>query len=319
MFPVVESVNESESVSEPTNVEVAETSTSDGDSSPDVGVSTKRRASKNSKDAYGAEGKTNLLLFNPETLILVTDTKHPLYDKRVNKPIDEAMVKNIMVHGVLEPIIVWKDPETDEVIVADGRQRTKNAIEANKRLVAQGSEPLRIPGVVRRGSAASIAGVMVSANEIRQDDTPMNRAAKASRLLELGKDESEIAVIFGVTEQTVKNMIGLLDASAPVRKAVENEEITVTDAYELARLDPEEQKTKLAAVLAAVGTGPKKKRGRTKAKRAAMGRVTMRTKVEVDKLMKADFESEAVKDIAVALCKWFQGSDRAIKSLLAKG
>jgi hypothetical protein len=50
---------------------------------------------KNSIDAYGASGKTNVLMFEPENLHIVTDKAHPLYDERVNLPIDEGMVLNI--------------------------------------------------------------------------------------------------------------------------------------------------------------------------------------------------------------------------------
>lgn len=78
---------------------------------------------KNSIDAYGASGKTNVLTFKPESLHLVTDKAHPLYDERIHLPISEAMVLNIMDQGVLEPIIVWKDPETGLSCVVDGRQR----------------------------------------------------------------------------------------------------------------------------------------------------------------------------------------------------
>ncbi|MGI1234868.1 hypothetical protein ACIAGK_06675, partial [Klebsiella quasipneumoniae subsp. similipneumoniae] len=65
---------------------------------------------KNSIDAYGASGKSNVLFFEPEKLHLVTDKTHLLYDERINLPIDEGMVLNIKELGVLEPIIVWKDP-----------------------------------------------------------------------------------------------------------------------------------------------------------------------------------------------------------------
>ena len=58
---------------------------------------------KNSIDAYGASGKTNVLMFEPENLHIVTDKAHPLYDERVNLPFDEGMVLNIKELGVLEP------------------------------------------------------------------------------------------------------------------------------------------------------------------------------------------------------------------------
>jgi ParB family chromosome partitioning protein len=78
--------------------------------------------------------------------------------------------------GVLEPIIVWKDPETGLSCVVVGRQRVRHTLEANKRLLKEGKEPLLVPAVVKRGSANRMAQAMVSANEIRQADTPLGRA-----------------------------------------------------------------------------------------------------------------------------------------------
>lgn len=51
---------------------------------------------KNSIDAYGACGKSNVLSFEPEKLHLVTDKSHPLYDERIHLPLSEGMVLNIM-------------------------------------------------------------------------------------------------------------------------------------------------------------------------------------------------------------------------------
>lgn len=93
---------------------------------------------KNSKEAYGASGKTNVLMFEPENLHLVTDKTHPLYDERIHLPLHEPTVLSIMKLGVLEPIIIWKDPETGRSCVVEGRQRVKNTLEANKRLREEG-------------------------------------------------------------------------------------------------------------------------------------------------------------------------------------
>ena len=40
---------------------------------------------KNSIDAYGASGKTNVLMFEPENLHIVTDKANPLYDERIQR------------------------------------------------------------------------------------------------------------------------------------------------------------------------------------------------------------------------------------------
>ncbi len=217
---------------------------------------------KNSIDAYGASGKTNVLMFEPEKLHLVTDKTHPLYDERIHLPISEAMVLNIMDQGVLEPIIVWKDPESGLACVVDGRQRVRHTLEANKRLVKQGESPLLVPAVTKRGSAVRMAQAMVSANEIRQADTPLGRAKKMADALERGHDEDDLALMFGVSVQTVRATLSLLDATQAVKDAVESGTVTVTQARQLASLKPEEQREKVSEIEAATAgtTGHEKAR-----------------------------------------------------------
>ncbi|HBS2861933.1 TPA: hypothetical protein MAE71_005416 [Klebsiella variicola subsp. variicola] len=221
---------------------------------------------KDSKLVYGASGKTNVLTFEPENLHLVTDKTHPLYDERIHLPISEAMVLNIMDQGVLEPIIVWKDPETGLSCVVDGRQRVRHTLEANKRLSKEGKEPLLVPAVAKRGSAVRMAQAMVSANEIRQADTPLGRAKKMADALDRGHDEDDLSLMFGVSVQTVRATLSLLDATQAVRDAVESGTVTVTQARQLGALPPEEQRAKVSAIeLATVGiTGHEKARRQRK-------------------------------------------------------
>ncbi|KAG1244544.1 hypothetical protein G6F68_015407 [Rhizopus microsporus] len=158
---------------------------------------------KNSIDAYGASGKSNVLFFKPEDLVMVTDRTHPLFDERVFLPLNEAMVLNIKDQGVIQPISVWKDPELGQTLVVAGRQRVKHTMEANRRLEAEGAKPLLVPGVIRRGSAIKVAGAMISENEIRQADTPLGRAKKMADNLARGYDEEDLALLFGCNVATV--------------------------------------------------------------------------------------------------------------------
>jgi ParB family chromosome partitioning protein len=201
------------------------------------------------------------LTFEPENLHLVTDKTHPLYDERIHLPISEAMVLNIMDQGVLEPIIVWKDPETGLSCVVDGRQRVRHTLEANKRLLKEGKEPLLVPAVTKR-ARRSMAQAMVSANEIRQADTPLGRAKKMADALERGHDEDDLALMFGVSVQTVRATLSLLDATQAVKDAVESGTVTVTQARQLASLKPEEQREKVSEIEAATAgtTGHEKAR-----------------------------------------------------------
>lgn len=236
---------------------------------------------KDSKLVYGASGKTNVLTFEPENLHLVTDKKHPLYDERIHLPISEAMVLNIMDQGVLEPIIVWKDPETGLSCVVDGRQRVRHTLEANKRLLKEGKEPLLVPAVAKRGSAVRMAQAMVSANEIRQADTPLGRAKKMSDALDRGLDEDDIAVLFGCSVQTVRATLSLLDATQAVREAVEAGTITVTQARQLASLKPEEQREKVKQIETATAgtTGHEKARRQRQVLGEAKPRIKSRKEI----------------------------------------
>ncbi len=258
---------------------------------------------KNSTEAYGASGKTNVLNFEPERLHLVTDTAHPLYDERIHLPLDEAMVLNIMDQGVLEPIIVWKDPETGLSCVVDGRQRVRHTVEANKRLAAAGKDLLFVPAVTKRGSAVRMAQAMISANEIRRADTPLGRAKKMADALERGHDEEDLSLMFGVSVQTIRATLALLDATQAVKDAVESGDITVTQARQLANLSPEEQREKVKEVEeATAGT-----KGHEKARRQRQvigdAKPRMKSRKEITKALEG-----ASGDYAQAL-RWVLGDD----------
>ncbi|MCW2482104.1 ParB/RepB/Spo0J family partition protein, partial [Candidatus Symbiopectobacterium sp. NZEC135] len=206
---------------------------------------------KNSKDAYGASGKTNVLTFEPESLHLVDDPAHPLYDERIHLPLVEWMVLNIIELGVIEPIVVWKDPETGKACVVEGRQRVKHTLEANRRLQIEGKKPLLVPGVVRRGSANRMSKLMVSANEIYLPDTPLGRAKKMAAALERGDDEEDLALTFGCSVQTVRATLALLDCTQAVQVAVEAGHVNVTQARQLAAMEPEQQREKVKELVQA--------------------------------------------------------------------
>jgi ParB family chromosome partitioning protein len=268
---------------------------------------------KNSVDAYGASGKCVALYFDPEDLALVQDVESPLYDHRVNLPIDERMVLNIMAFGVLQPVVFAKNAETGEAEVVAGRQRVKNAREANRRLIAQGLEPIKVPAIPRKaGNAGSMASIMVSENEIRSADTPLGRAEKMQRLMErFGKDEDEIATIFGCSKQTIKNTLALLDCTAAVRNAVEAGKINVSHAHKLSRLAPDEQRDKVAELVQA-GDG-KTGHAKSKAQRAVVSgeaKPKMRTRAEIEaRIAELQEETETFSPHTIAALQWVLGEE----------
>lgn len=242
---------------------------------------------KNSIDAYGAMGKSNVLYFDPEALVLVTDEASPLYDPRVHLPVSEPLVLNIKALGVLQAISVAKNPETGAVEVVAGRQRVKAAREANRRLRAEGCEPVQVPALPRKGSDGTLLqSVMVSENELREADTPIGRAEKMARLQARGRSDADLAIIFGCGVATVRNTLALLEAPAAVREAVQAGTVKVTHAKAIAKLPPEQQREKVAqlATIAASTTGhDKARKQRAVVESDSTPKPKMRSRAEVQK------------------------------------
>jgi len=233
---------------------------------------------KASRDSLGNKGKTDLYYFDPEDVILVEDDKSVLYDERVDNDFRESLVANMMYApdgtplGVLKACIGRRHPESGKIEIVDGRQRTKAAREANKRLKKQGAELLRLPVLLKRASDVRLMATLISANEHATDDSPMGRAKKMQRFIDLGRGEDEVAQLFGISVASVKNMLRLLDAPAAVRHAVDSGKITASDGYKLAREEPEVAKKTLGKLLEQAPRVPGKKRSKNARKaRAIMG------------------------------------------------
>jgi ParB family chromosome partitioning protein len=231
------------------------------------------------------ENRTNAYTFDPSELVLIDDPKNPLFDPRVNMPLDESLVLNVMFQGVLEPVIVVK--QNDKPVVVAGRQRVRAAREANKRLKEQGKEPVRVTAVIRRGTESDLFGVSISENEARQDDTPLGRANKCARYLNMGRSEEEAAVTFGVTKHCVQAWMRLLQCAAPVRKAVEEGKLAASAAAKLADLPADEQVSTLDGLLEeAKSNGHKRPTARKVAKKT--GKTSAKTKSRKEILAKLE-------------------------------
>ena len=226
---------------------------------------------KSSVEAYGAKSKVTALAMDPNDLELVVDPSHPLYDRRVHQEPNPKTVLNYRAIGVREPVLFYKDPETGKNLVIDGRGRVINARELNRQLVAAGEPPITIPAIPQKvinDGGKSFTAVMVSANEIRHEDSPINRAEKMARMLDVGHTEETVAIHFGVEVPTVRQQLKLLDCTAAVRDALEADQITVSNALKLAKLPPEQQREKVKAVIAAADG--KEGHERSRAQKAAL-------------------------------------------------
>src|SRR5208337_4561809 len=144
---------------------------------------------KASRDSLNSKGKVDVTMFDPDNVVLVDDKTSAIYDERVENDFKESLVLNMMFapdgvpQGVLQPLTGRRNTETGKVEIVVGRQRTKAAREANRRLKKQGIEPIRLPVWIRRANDQKSMAMLISENEHRTDDSPMNRAKKAQRYI----------------------------------------------------------------------------------------------------------------------------------------
>lgn len=222
-----------------------------------------------SKSALPNAKRTNLFTMLPGDLTIPgydnedTTEDNGLVDVSERHEIDDAMVKNIDYHGVLENIIVRKNGEDVEVI--DGRRRVIHARVVNEQREKEGRPLLQVPVLVKRGSESDLVGMMISANEIRKDDTISIKSQKAIWLENQGKSPEEIALHFGVTETAVKSWLRFGDLNKDVQTAVEEKKLSASAALELADLKKKDQTEALEELLTS-GKKPTTARAKEKTK-----------------------------------------------------
>lgn len=224
--------------------------------------------------------RRSYLSMHPSSLTVVgVDTtdgpEHPLWDERIHLPVNESLVASIIADGIIEPVI--GETDGDRTLVVAGRQRVLHA-----RLAQARGHDVRVPVILRRGDAKAMMGVAITENEIRTGDTPITRAKKALRMVNLGASEAEVAQKFGVKPETISEWLKLTELDPKVQAQVHSGEIGVNAGLAIAEL-PRSAQASIVDTLKAEGVTPSAANvlGRV---RAARGKAQAQTpKVRVDK------------------------------------
>lgn len=192
--------------------------------------------------------KKKIEMLNPNDLIIVgLDTKdgpsHELYDERAVWPVDEALVKDILLNGVIHPILLREI--AGDLYVVDGRQRVKAA-----RVAADRSPVPLLVKTMLAGTADALAvlGFMISSNEHRKEDSPLVRARKAARMQNYGASVDQIAIHFGVTATAIRTWFQVLEGSPKLLDFLKLERIGMAAALEISRYPKDEQGDVLEAL-----------------------------------------------------------------------
>lgn len=195
---------------------------------------------------------------NPEDLIIIgldTDDReeHPLFDERAHFAANQALVSNILVYGIQHPVLVRK--EAGQMYVVDGRQRVKAARIAAQRSTEAGEYAVKVPIRESKGDDKRVAGIMVSTNEQRREDTALDKAFKAARLLDLVGNEEEVCLAFGRSKTTIRNWLSLAAADTRIHAAIKAQTLSTQAGVELSKLPREEQVEQLAKLQSAMTGG----------------------------------------------------------------
>jgi ParB family chromosome partitioning protein len=188
---------------------------------------------------------------DPNDLVIVgldTDDRqeHALFDERAFYDLDTNLVANILVYGIQLPVLIRK--EAGQLYVVDGRQRVKAARAAAARSESAGEYAVKVPCRETVGDDKRMGGIMVSTNELRQSDTALERAFKATRLLDLLGDEAEVCIAFGRSKTTIRNWLSLASADSKIHAAVKAGTLSTQGAVELSKLPREQQVEQLEAM-----------------------------------------------------------------------
>ena len=258
------------------------------------------------KTAFEAP-RRNAYEMNPNDVVIIgLDTEdgpeHPLYDDRVKLKLDEGLVRNIMVHGVIQPITITKDPDGRALVVV-GRQRVRCAREANKRLEAEGKVPVSVPAITRRGAQADMYGVLISENACRQDDNLVTKARTAAKLISQGVSQDLVAVHMRTTPARIGAWLKLLELEPALLKAVERGEISASQALEKSGAGSDVQKALAAEVRGKKANGKGRPKG---AKALRPGKIQVaKTFEKLTKIRR--YESSVPTEVVIRLGKYMAG------------
>ena len=148
-----------------------------------------------------------------------------------------SLAASIRASGILQPLIVRREPDGGYTLVA-GERRLRAAAEA-------GLE--KVPVIVRALSDERLLEVALVEN-IQRDDLGPIETARAFRVLvrEFGLTQSEIADRVGKPRSTVANFLRLLDLPPEIQQMLERGELEMGHGRALAGLEREDDQLRLA-------------------------------------------------------------------------
>lgn len=147
------------------------------------------------------------------------------------------LTESIRHHGILQPLIVYK--ESERFKIADGFRR----------FTATGVlEPIEVPVLVLESQpdADTLLLMQLAANTMREDLKPTEKAQAYQRLKDLrGLSNVEVAKLMHVSKSKVTETLSYLELSEKDRLLLDSGQIAGSTAYAISRATDEETRSEL--------------------------------------------------------------------------
>lgn len=151
----------------------------------------------------------------------------------------EALAESVQKYGVLQPIIVRRNPLVDdsyEIIAGERRWRAAKLAGLDE-----------IPAVVLDGDDLKIAQVSIIENIQREDLNTVEEALAYQALMDrFGLTQEQVAKQVGKSRSAIANLLRLLDLPEDVLEMLKNDDISAGHARALLALESEEMMSALA-------------------------------------------------------------------------
>ena len=172
------------------------------------------------------------------TEINIDDIRSNPYQPRKTFDIESLneLAKSIKEYGVVQPIIVKKSIKGYELVA--GERRTKAAKIAGLK---------KIPAIIKDFDDQEMMEIALVENIQREDLNPIDEATSISNIIKLrGYTQEEFANKFGKSRTYVTNILGLLKLPDEVKKLVEKENLSMSHARVISKIDDENKAIELA-------------------------------------------------------------------------
>lgn len=183
---------------------------------------------------------------NGGPLFLPIDSIHPNPSQPRQGMVEESLAElaaSIQEHGILQPVIVTQDPDSNQYTLIAGERRVRAA-----RMVGLDT----VPAIVRQATNQQRLELALIENIQRADLAPLDTAEAYRQLTdEFGLSHEEIAVRVGKNRATITNTLRLLRLPDSVRIALVEGRISEGHARALLGLaTPQAQNAVLQNILA---------------------------------------------------------------------